>query len=90
MHLELSVLCVCVCVGGGYYMYSCLNSRLQKMQSLDLKDDKKETSSSSHKANEWGWVWPTLARIVDTTQWYLRCKGPNTRTYRDVGFSKLI
>lgn len=60
------------------------------MQSLNLKDDKKETSSSSHRANEWGWVWPTLARIVDSTQWYLRCKGPNTQTYRDVGFSKLI
>lgn len=68
------------------------------MQSLDLKDDRKEPSNNSYscykkiyyKANEWGWVWPTPAQVVDTTQQYLQFKGPNARTYSDVGVSKLI
>lgn len=42
------------------------------------------------KQNEWGWVWPTPARVVDTTQQYLQFKGPNARTYSDVGVSELI
>ena len=40
MYLKLSVL-------GRSYLYSCLNACLQKIQNLDLKDDKKEKQATT-------------------------------------------